>query len=402
MADVSPSAANDALRRPSAFTGDPAGLQRNLASAGAEAQSTLSAVVTGPGNTAADRVAAAVILAARFDDASGLNAIGSEETGDPEVLGLRWSEDLRAKARTAVGQSVIVSLLTWASTATPAEPPLAAARAAAELGVDDDGAIFQKVSQRAVQLAQQRGTSRARKDELRQFTESLGRADQRARQSRATSAPGAAEASSPGAAEASTPLSPNTPPDAHPADGPSPEASSGPAPRAGPDPAEAERPPSSSSGDDHPEHASDAQPSQWSARDDHALNDLLGHGSPGKPAANQPPEPRDDPDHGKPVGFGDAPAGGTPAAGNDQDAGASGPPDEPRYGDRFEDKQWSGDTDETQDPPGPGPRRAYDPRALFDGPMSPTQKADEKNVLRNWAITAAVLVGILILVGLLI
>lgn len=385
MADVSPSAALDALRRPSAFTADPSGLRRFLAAGGDDAQATLKQVVNGTGNTAADQVAAAVILAAHFDHTSALGSLNGDDLTDPEVLDLDWSEDLHPRAREALSEPVIMSLLTWASTAATAEPPLAAARTAATLGIDDDGAIYRKVTQRAVQQAEQRGTHRARKDQLRSFTESLGQADQKARQSRGTAT------ATPAGTEGGSDSQPAT------------DAGSGSVPGAEPgatssNPASAETAGEPSSPpEQHPEHTADAQPSGWSARDDHALDDLLGRRKPTEKTTDDTPGDKsagpEDPNHGQPVGFNDATTShDTPVPGE------TGPRDEPRYGDRFEDERWSGDGDQGG---GPGPRRAYDPRALTDGPMSEAQKADEKNVLRNWGITAAVLVGILVLVGLL-
>lgn len=385
MADLDPTAAHDALRRPAALTADSSVLRKHVEAAGDSAQQTLEDVLKGPGNTTADRVAAAVILSGMFQDTSAASRIDSETAVDPSVLELSWAPELQSSARQILGEPVIMSLLTWASAASPGQPPVAAARTAATLGINDDGAIYQKVSQRAVQLADQRGTHRTRKDQLRQFTEALGRADQSARQTQGT------ESSIPDGNE--------------------------------PAPATSESPNGSvsagaSSSVEHPDHTSDAQPSSWSHHDDRALDNLLGRDqqSPQPPAeAPQAPAPgyqwpnETDPAHGEPVGFNDSAQTREPdSMGNPQDEasrgwglGSSGPKDEPRYGERFEGQRWSDPEAQQQDTPGPGPRRAYDPRALFDGPMSESQRADEKNVLRNWAITAAVLVGILILVGLL-
>ncbi|MDO5619186.1 hypothetical protein [Kocuria sp.] len=384
MADADPQAAHDALRRPAAFTADPTGLQRNVAAAGDSAQQTLTEVVTGRGNTPADKVAAAVMLAAVFDQDSTASKITAQEAVDPSVLELTWAAEFQPAARDILGEPVIMSLLTWASSAAPGEPPVATARTAAALGIDDDGAIYQKVSQRAVQMADQRGTHRARKDQLREFTEALGRADQTARQTR-----GAATASGQSSTEARS-LS-----------------DSGKQTQASEQPQADGEEAAASSETGHPEHASDAQPSTWSDHDDRALDNLLGRDQdPGHTEPPAEPTAQEDPQYGRPVGFHDGPT--SQDASKAQDAtpgwgsGSTGPKDEPRYGDRFEDQRWSDPQSADQDPPGPGPRRAYDPRALFDGPMSEAQRADEKNVLRNWGITAAVLVGILVLVGLLI
>ncbi|NKE09896.1 MULTISPECIES: hypothetical protein [Kocuria] len=388
MADLDPTAAHDALRRPSALTAEPSLLRQTVASAGDSAQQTLQDVVNGPGNTPADRVAAAVILSGMFQDPSATSRIDADQAVDPTVLELSWAPDLQPAARQVLGDPVIVSLLTWASTASPGEPPVSAARTAATLGIDDDGAIYQKVSQRAVQLADQRGTHRTRKDQLRQFTEALGRADQAARQTRDTESE-ASDGTGPAAS------SPEGTPESQPGSS------------------------ASSSGGEHPDHGSDAQPSSWSHHDDRALENLLGRDpqstqppseTPQAPTHSHQPPAQADPNHGQPVGFHDSTGSREPGSqGNPQDEasrgwgmGSDGPKDEPRYGDRFEDQRWSDPAAQEQDQPGPGPRRAYDPRALFDGPMSEAQRADEKNVLRNWGITAAVLVGILILVGLLI
>lgn len=386
MAELDPTAAHDALRRPAALTAEPSLLRQTVAAVGSSAQQTLQDVVTGPGNTPADRAAAAVILAGMFQDTSGASHLDAEQAVDPTVLDLSWSPDLQPAARQVLGDPVIMSLLTWASTASPGEPPVAAARTAAALGIDDDGAIYQKVSQRAVQLADQRGTHRNRKDQLRQFTEALGRADQAARQTRGT--------------ESETSNGTTSAP-------------------SWPDSSDGSGSAASSSTPERPDHDSEAQPGSWSHHDDRALENLLGREQqPTQPSSetSDPPAPDHqappptEPEHGQPVGFNDSPGtrnSGT--RGNPQDEASRGwgsspddPKGEPRYGDRFEDQRWSGPDAQEQDPPGPGPRRAYDPRALFDGPMSESQRADEKNVLRNWGITAAVLVGILILVGLLI
>ncbi|ROZ62229.1 hypothetical protein EDL96_11120 [Kocuria soli] len=291
MADAIPTADGDALRRPSSLTADPDRLTAALQAGGDHAKATLEKIATGKGNTVADKVAAAVILAARFDDRSGVESVTQDEATDGEVLGLEWAPELEDTARGALGEHLIVSLLTWASSPSPLQPPVAAAEAAARLAVDDDGAIYRKVSQRATQLSGRQDLDADRRRQLTDLTDALDRADRAAQERR------------------------------------------------------------------HPDHSPEAEPQEWSSRDEDALANLL--------EGNTEPRPAQ------------APA-------------------------QFEDPRWGESSDNDQEPPGPGPHRAYDPRALLDGPMSEAQRADEKNVLRNWGITALVLVAVLILVGLLI
>ncbi|MDO4255483.1 MAG: hypothetical protein Q4C81_10145 [Kocuria sp.] len=335
MADAHPAASHEALRRPSKLTADPAERQRAVATAGNLASRILTEVVTGPGNTPADRVAAAVFLRTLSDTANDAPVLDPGIVQDPSALDLTWSPDLHPAARQVFSEPVIMALLTWASSANPGEPPVRAARAAAQLRVDDDGAIYQKVSQRAVQVAEQRNTTRMRKNELREFTETLGRADQAARDSRDS---------------------------------------------------------------DREQDVPGDAPAGWSDHDDRALEDLLGRGQP-------PAQPTQDPSTAPPTPSAPEPPATPPesAPPTPEPAGDGSPVgfNQPQDTGRFEDPWWSEPHSQNQDPPGPGPRRAYDPRALFDGPMSPAQRADEKNVLRNWAITAGVLLVLLVLVGLL-
>lgn len=265
MTDANNSNPDKLLHHPTALISDSVELHRSLTSTGNNAQHILSEVLKGPGNTVTDRVAAAVILRSVYGTNNTLDA---DTVQDPAVFQLRWAPGLQPAAREILSEPIITSLLTWASHARPGEPPVAAAHAAAHLHIDDDGrGIYQKVSQRAAQLPEQRTLTSSYKNQLRIFTEALTQADQATRQ-----------------------------------------------PAAAPE--------------------DESAPTLWSAHDDRALEDLLGHGT-------HSPTPQS----------------------------------------------------------GPGPRRAYDPRALFDGPMSETQRADEKNVVRNWIGVAIVIAVIITILG---
>ena len=242
---------------------------------------------------------------------------------------------------------------------------LEAAEAAAHLGVDDDGRIYGRVSQRAVQISEQKGLSRALKDRLRRLTDALGLADQQARRQRAEhSAASADTAAGPDAGTAAGTDSGTT------AEGEA--APKAPEPQDGPAPS-------------------------WSSADDSALASMLGRDPADEPATEEPrpsgegsSRPPQAPDFGRPVGFdgGNAAAFGQPS-GSEEDVPRARQGSGPGYG------PGSGTTEGQ-------PPRSYDFRYLGDETPKPTteaEKAEFRTTLRNWGIFALALVLVMIIVA---
>ena len=258
-----------------------------------------------------------------------------------------------------------MQLLSWAAQSSPGAPPVEAAEAAAHLGVDDDGRIYGRVSQRAVQISEQKGLSRALKDRLRRLTDALGLADQQARRQRAEhSAASADTAAGPDAGTAAGTDSGTT--------------------------AEGEAAPKA------PEPQDDPAPS-WSSADDAALASMLGRDPADEPATEEPrpsgegsSQPPQAPDSGRPVGFdgGNAAAFGQPS-GSEEDVPKARQGSGPGYG------PGSGTTEGQ-------PPRSYDFRYLGDETPKPTteaEKAEFRTTLRNWGIFALALVLVMIIVA---
>lgn len=341
---------DEALLHPSSLVGAAGPRLHGLAERGEPAHEALRSAVTDRSSTPQDRVAAAVLLDALFMDPTALEHLDPEDAAAADSLALRFDPQLRSSAARALGSAITMHLLTWAIAEHPGEPPVTAAEAADRLGIDDDGQIYRRVSQRAVLVDQQRGTGRAQKDQLRRLSDALGRADQQARQSRgaapsstdpAQGAAPAAPAAASGSADPTTPGAPGAP------------GSSGPPTAQAPGPHSSEQGGAPVSGapvdpEAHPD------PKAWTAADDDALAAILGREqppSPGRdtgadadadaPETTQPPEtpavseqspaaePSDRPAHDDPAGDGiahDGPAvEGEIVDGRDDDARGDGP-----------------------------------------------------------------------------
>lgn len=326
---------------------------------------TLRAVLSDAGAEPRDRVAAAVLLEAVLSDSGAIDALDDEAAASTQALELRFAPALRPAAVQALGTPATVQLLSWAAQSSPGAPPVEAAEAAAHLGVDDDGRIYGRVSQRAVQISEQKGLSRALKDRLRRLTDALGLADQQARRQRTEhSAASADTAAGPDAGTAAGTDSGTT--------------------------AEGEAAPKA------PEPQDDPAPS-WSSADDAALTSMLGRDPADEPATEEPrpsgegsSQPPQAPDFGRPVGFdgGNAAAFGQPS-GSEEDVPRARQGSGPGYG------PGSGTTEGQ-------PPRSYDFRYLGDETPKPTteaEKAEFRTTLRNWGIFALALVLVMIIVA---
>lgn len=338
-----------ALSHPSQLTqADPERLSALTRDAEASRE-TLRAVLSDAGAEPRDRVAAAVLLEAVLSDSGAIDALDDETAASTQPLELRFAPALRPAAARALGTPATVQLLSWAAQSSPGAPPVEAAEAAAHLSVDDDGRIYGRVSQRAVQISEQKGLSRALKDRLRRLTDALGLADQQARRQRAEQA---------SAGEDTTTAGDSTP--------------------------------------QAPAHQEDPAPS-WTSDDDSALASMLGREPDDEPvsdrsrpsgeASTQPPQA---PDFGRPVGFD---GGGTTAfdrpSGSDEDVPQAQQGSGPGYG------PGSGTTEGQ-------PPRSYDFRYLGDETPKPTteaEKAEFRSTLRNWGIFALALVLVMIIVA---
>ena len=354
-----------ALTHPSQLTqADPEQLAALTRDAQASRE-TLRAVLSDPQAEPRDRVAAAVLLEAVLSDDGAIDALDDATAASTQALELRFAPHLRPAAARVLGTPATVQLLSWAAQSSPGAPPVEAAEAAAHLGVDDDGRIYGRVSQRAVQIADQKGLSRALKDRLRRLTDALGLADQQARRQRAEHS----------AASAGTAAGTD----------------SGTTADSGPDtPTEGEAAPKA------PEPQDDPAPS-WSSADDAALASMLGRDPADEPATEEPrpsgegsSQPPQAPDFGRPVGFdgGNAAAFGGPA-GSDEDVPQPRQGNGPGYG------PGSGTTEGQ-------PPRSYDFRYLGDETPKPTteaEKAEFRSTLRNWGIFALALVLVMIIVA---
>lgn len=354
-----------ALSHPSQLTqADPERLSALTRDAEASRE-TLRAVLSDAGAEPRDRVAAAVLLEAVLSDSGAIDALDDEAAASTQALELRFAPALRPAAAQALGTPATVQLLSWAAQSSPGAPPVEAAEAAAHLGVDDDGRIYGRVSQRAVQISEQKGLSRALKDRLRRLTDALGLADQQARRQRTEhSAASADTAAGPDAGTAAGTDSGTT--------------------------AEGEAAPKA------PEPQDDPAPS-WSSADDTALASMLGRDPADEPATEEPrpsgegsSRPPQAPDFGRPVGFdgGNAAAFGQPS-GSEEDVPRARQGSGPGYG------PGSGTTEGQ-------PPRSYDFRYLGDETPKPTteaEKAEFRTTLRNWGIFALALVLVMIIVA---
>ncbi|MBM7822910.1 hypothetical protein [Kocuria palustris] len=354
-----------ALSHPSQLTqADPERLSALTRDAEASRE-TLRAVLSNAGAEPRDRVAAAVLLEAVLSDSGAIDALDDEAAASTQALELRFAPALRPAAAQALGTPATVQLLSWAAQSSPGAPPVEAAEAAAHLGVDDDGRIYGRVSQRAVQISEQKGLSRALKDRLRRLTDALGLADQQARRQRAEHSPASADtAAGPDAGTAAGTDSGTT--------------------------AEGEAAPKA------PEPQDDPAPS-WSSADDAALTSMLGRDPADEPATEEPrpsgegsSQPPQAPDFGRPVGFdgGNAAAFGQPS-GSEEDVPRARQGSGPGYG------PGSGTTEGQ-------PPRSYDFRYLGDETPKPTteaEKAEFRTTLRNWGIFALALVLVMIIVA---
>lgn len=354
-----------ALSHPSQLTqADPERLSALTRDAEASRE-TLRAVLSDAGAEPRDRVAAAVLLEAVLSDSGAIDALDDETAASTQALELRFAPALRPAAAQALGTPATVQLLSWAAQSSPGAPPVEAAEAAAHLGVDDDGRIYGRVSQRAVQISEQKGLSRALKDRLRRLTDALGLADQQARRQRAEHSPASADtAAGPDAGTAAGTDSGTT--------------------------AEGEAAPKA------PEPQDDPAPS-WSSADDAALTSMLGRDPADEPATEEPrpsgegsSQPPQAPDFGRPVGFdgGNAAAFGQPS-GSEEDVPRARQGSGPGYG------PGSGTTEGQ-------PPRSYDFRYLGDETPKPTteaEKAEFRTTLRNWGIFALALVLVMIIVA---
>lgn len=354
-----------ALSHPSQLTqADPERLSALTRDAEASRE-TLRAVLSDAGAEPRDRVAAAVLLEAVLSDSGAIDALDDEAAASTQALELRFAPALRPAAARALGTPATVQLLSWAAQSSPGAPPVEAAEAAAHLGVDDDGRIYGRVSQRAVQISEQKGLSRALKDRLRRLTDALGLADQQARRQRTEhSAASADTAAGPDAGTAAGTDSGTT--------------------------AEGEAAPKA------PEPQDDPAPS-WSSADDTALASMLGRDPADEPATEEPrpsvegsSRPPQAPDFGRPVGFdgGNAAAFGQPS-GSEEDVPRARQGSGPGYG------PGSGTTEGQ-------PPRSYDFRYLGDETPKPTteaEKAEFRTTLRNWGIFALALVLVMIIVA---
>lgn len=354
-----------ALSHPSQLTqADPERLSALTRDAEASRE-TLRAVLSDAGAEPRDRVAAAVLLEAVLSDSGAIDALDDEAAASTQALELRFAPALRPAAAQALGTPATVQLLSWAAQSSPGAPPVEAAEAAAHLGVDDDGRIYGRVSQRAVQISEQKGLSRALKDRLRRLTDALGLADQQARRQRTEhSAASADTAAGPDAGTAAGTDSGTT--------------------------AEGEAAPKA------PEPQDDPAPS-WSSADDAALASMLGRDPADEPATEEPrpsgegsSQPPQAPDFGRPVGFdgGNAAAFGQPS-GSEEDVPRARQGSGPGYG------PGSGTTEGQ-------PPRSYDFRYLGDETPKPTteaEKAEFRTTLRNWGIFALALVLVMIIVA---
>lgn len=354
-----------ALSHPSQLTqADPERLSALTRDAEASRE-TLRAVLSDAGAEPRDRVAAAVLLEAVLSDRGAIDALDDEAAASTQALELRFAPVLRPAAAQALGTPATVQLLSWAAQSSPGAPPVEAAEAAAHLGVDDDGRIYGRVSQRAVQISEQKGLSRALKDRLRRLTDALGLADQQARRQRTEhSAASADTAAGPDAGTAAGTDSGTT--------------------------AEGEAAPKA------PEPQDDPAPS-WSSADDTALASMLGRDPADEPATEEPrpsgegsSRPPQAPDFGRPVGFdgGNAAAFGQPS-GSEEDVPRARQGSGPGYG------PGSGTTEGQ-------PPRSYDFRYLGDEtpkPATEAEKAEFRTTLRNWGIFALALVLVMIIVA---
>ncbi|WP_144421683.1 hypothetical protein [Kocuria palustris] len=354
-----------ALSHPSQLTqADPERLSALTRDAEASRE-TLRAVLSDAGAEPRDRVAAAVLLEAVLSDSGAIDALDDEAAASTQALELRFAPALRPAAAQALGTPATVQLLSWAAQPSPGAPPVEAAEAAAHLGVDDDGRIYGRVSQRAVQISEQKGLSRALKDRLRRLTDALGLADQQARRQRAEhSAASADTAAGPDAGTAAGTDSGTT------AEGEA--APKAPEPQDGPAPS-------------------------WSSADDAALASMLGRDPADEPATEEPrpsgegrSQPPQAPDSGRPVGFdgGNAAAFGQPS-GSEEDVPRARQGSGPGYG------PGSGTTEGQ-------PPRSYDFRYLGDETPKPTteaEKAEFRTTLRNWGIFALALALVMIIVA---
>lgn len=378
----------------------------------------LRSVAAEPSASPQDRVAAAVLLDAVLADPSAVEALDPEAAGSAEALGLRFSPQLRPSAARALGEQATMQLLTWAAQSSPGVPPVEAAEAAAHLGVDDDGRIYGRVSQRAVQIAEQKGLSRALKDRLRRLTDALGAADQQARRTRAEREDdGAAQAPQRAGASTAAAAGPASAPPQDAADGASETASR-----------------QDGGGVAGAPHGQDGRPPEaWTAADDDALASMLGRGpsdgpsagqapagdapagdapagdAPSAPEAEQPHAPQA-PDFGRPVGFdGGAFTGGS--AGSSGSGGSAGPaeptgqwPPPPR--DRgIDGRSGTGPGYGASGTTGTEPPRSYDFRYLADDTAKPSteaEKAEFRTTLRNWGLFALLIVVVLVIVGIII
>ena len=178
--------------------------------AGSPAQAELlkqSSDATTPG----DRYAAAAMLAALFHDRGPLDQAARGYGGAPprELVALTEVHALRPALRESLSSPILTGLLEWATKPDPAAPPLELAMAARDLELSDSS-VLRSVASRADQVAQQ-NARRGQQGPLNRFSEVLRQA-------------GDADATTPGSASA-----PSRPTNQEPTQGSTPERTQTPA-----------------------------------------------------------------------------------------------------------------------------------------------------------------------------
>lgn len=143
--------------------------------AGSPAQSELlkqSSDATTPG----DRYAAAAMLAALFHDRGPLDQAARGYGGAPprELVALTEVHALRPALRESLSSPILTGLLEWATKPDPAAPPLELAMAARDLELSDSS-VLRSVASRADQVAQQ-SARRGQQGPLNRFSEVLRQA----------------------------------------------------------------------------------------------------------------------------------------------------------------------------------------------------------------------------------
>ncbi|MDO4918008.1 hypothetical protein [Kocuria sp.] len=338
---------------------DPA-LLEEVRRAGSPAQAELERRVS-DAETVEDRYAAAAMLAALFDHRGPLDQTARGYGGTPptELLDLADVPALRPALRQALSSPVRTGLLEWATTADPSRPPLELAMAARDLGVRD-AAVLRSVADRADQVARQDSTGTHR-GPLTRFSEVLRQA--------ADAGGGDAAASSTGSGSWPSAQAPG--------------AGSGPA-------VTTTGIPASEMLREDEQRDSDSAARTYPGDGVPVRDSIAGPGA--DPAGNGSPSGRNkifDADRFWPMGPRRTDGAGGTSAGDDDVAppatvdgpaerpGPTAPPREPSTNDLYH---------------GAGSDRWVDRR-----PQGEEARAEEKNVIRNWAITFAVIVAIIVM-----